>query len=228
MKLLVIEDDAELRGLVVEHLVGIGFAVDAFGRAEEGRAALETADFDLMLLDLGLPDGTGESLLREGRMLTDGRLPVIIMTARDAMQDRLDLLNAGADDFVLKPFDLLELEARLRAVLRRPGARRERELQCGDLSFDTISRSAFACGKEITVTRREAALLEELMRANERTVVRDALEDRLYAFSEPVTPNALEAMVSRLRRRLIAAGASVEIETKRGIGYRLVSVPVAT
>lgn len=224
MKLLVVEDDKALRNLVAEHLKSIGYTVDEFGRADEARAALSTTSYDLILLDLGLPDDTGESLLRHARSPAGEGLPVVICTARDALQDRLDLLNAGADDFVLKPFDLLELEARIRAVLRRPGRRTGRDLRCGDISFDTASRLAKTDRRELNLSRREAALLEELMRANERTVVREALEDRLYAFSEPVTPNALEALVSRLRRRISEADACVQIETKRGIGYRLVAM----
>ncbi|MDE2577168.1 MAG: response regulator transcription factor [Hyphomicrobiales bacterium] len=223
MKLLVIEDDVPLRSLVVEHFTALDFVVDGVGRADEARAALAVSSYDLMLLDLGLPDGTGEALLREVRARTGSSLPVIIFTARDAFEDRIALLNAGADDFVLKPFDLLELEARIRAVLRRPGARERGLLVSGNLSFDIGSRAPSVDGREFSVTKREAALLEELMRAGEHTVVREALEDRLYAFSEPVTPNALEALVSRLRRRLSSVKASVEIETKRGIGYRLIS-----
>lgn len=223
MKLLIVEDDVALKDLVVEHLESAGYTVDAVGRADEALVALRLSQYDLLLLDLSLPDGSGEHLLSEARMLTKGELPVVIFTAREAMDDRLAMLNAGADDFILKPFDLLELEARLRAVLRRPGRRRENRLTCGDLSFDLISRSADVAGRELILSRREGALLEELLRACERTVVREALEERLYAFSEPVTPNALEALVSRLRRRISTAGASATIETIRGIGYRLVS-----
>jgi len=223
MKILIVEDDVALRDIVAEHLASAAFTVDAFGRADEAGAALRTSEYDLMLLDLNLPDGTGEALLAEAREITHASLPIVIFTARDALADRLALLNAGADDFILKPFDLLELEARLRAVLRRPGQRRKECLACGDLSFDLVSRLASVSGREIDLSKREGALLEGLMQSSERTVVREALEERLYSFSEPVTPNALEALVSRLRRRLVAAGASVEIETKRGIGYRLIS-----
>ncbi|MBA3668649.1 MAG: response regulator transcription factor [Sphingomonas sp.] len=223
MKLLIVEDDVPLRDLVAEHLETAGYTLDAVGRADEALAALRLSQYDLLLLDLNLPDGSGEHLLTEARMLTRSELPIVIFTARDALNDRLSLLNAGADDFILKPFDLLELEARLRAVLRRPGRRRENRMTCGDLSFDVISRTADVSGRELTLSRREGALLEELLRACERTVVREALEERLYAFREPVTPNALEALVSRLRRRLQAAGGLVAIETIRGIGYRLIS-----
>lgn len=223
MKLLIVEDDLPLRSLVVEHLEGRGYTVDGVGRVDDALAALRLSTYDLLLLDLNLPDGAGESLLTEARLLTRSQMPVVIFTAKEDLENRLALLNAGADDFMVKPFDLLELEARLRAVLRRPGQRGDDRLGCGNLSFDLVSRSAQVAGLEFTISRREGALLEELLRARERTVVREALEEQLYAFREPVTPNALEALVSRLRRRLSEAGASVIVETKRGIGYRLIS-----
>ncbi len=145
------------------------------------------------------------------------------MTARDALEDRVRGLDAGADDYIVKPFALAELEARLRAVLRRPGGRDGPVRACGRLLFDVTARAASVDGVPLDLTRREAALLEELLRVGGRVVVKDTLEERLYGFDEPVTPNALEAAVSRLRRRLGEAGAGVRIETKRGIGYRLVA-----
>lgn len=145
----------------------------------------------------------------------------MIVTARDSVEDRVRGLNAGADDYIVKPFALIELEARLRSVLRCPGARSERVLGFGRLALDTVSREAFVDGLSLDLSRREAALLEELMRAGDRIVIKDALEGRLYAFDERVTPNALEAAVSRLRKKLAIVQAGVQIETKRGIGYRL-------
>jgi two-component system, OmpR family, response regulator QseB len=132
-------------------------------------------------------------------------------------------LNAGADDYIVKPFDLIELEARLRAVLRRPGTRDSPSLKVGALNFDPASRQASVDGVVLDLARRETDLLEQLLRAAGRTVVKDALEERLYAFGDSVTPNALEATVSRLRKRLTKAAGGVRIETKRGIGYRLVA-----
>jgi two-component system OmpR family response regulator len=153
---------------------------------------------------------------------TGGQLPVVVLTARDAVAERVRLLNLGADDFILKPFDLLELEARIRAVLRRPGARTGRRIACGDIEIEPGTGDVRIGDVSFTaMSRRELALLEELMRAAERTVVREALEERLYSFDEAVTPNALEQTVSRLRRKLAEAGSTVVIETKRGIGYRL-------
>lgn len=223
MKILLVEDHLELRDLVAGHFVGRGFVVDAVSTAEEARAALTTGGYDVMLLDLGLPDSDGMVLLREVPALVAGGLPTLVVTARDSLEDRLAGLNEGADDYLVKPFNLLELEARLRAVLRRPGSREGPKLACGALLYDAASREVFVRGDLIEMSRRESDLLEALLRAAGRVVVRDFLEEQLYSFNEPVTPNALEAVVSRLRRRLTNAGAGVRVETRRGIGYRLVS-----
>jgi DNA-binding response OmpR family regulator len=223
MRILVVEDHPGLRKMIRGHLESRGFAVDAVGRADEAGAALAVTPYDLMVLDLGLPDADGTAVLREGRRSSGGRLPVIIVTARDALSDRLQLLNAGADDFILKPVNLLELEARLRAVLRRPGIRADNRLQCGDLSIEPGTGDVQVNGVRIELPRREFALLEELMRARERTVLRGKLEERLYAFDDPVSSNALEKSVSRLRRHLGRAGSAMVLLTKRGIGYRLAS-----
>lgn len=224
MRVLLVEDHPAMREMVADHLARRGFAVDTAGGTAEARAALAAASYDALVLDLGLPDGDGVEILREARVLTAGRLPTLLVTARDALEDRVRGLNAGADDYIVKPFDLLELEARLRAVLRRPGGRGDpAALRCGELAFDPASRQASVRGVALDLARRETDLLEELLRAAGRLVVRDALQERLYSFNEPVTANALEAAVSRLRKRLIAAVAGVRIETRRGIGYRLVA-----
>lgn len=228
MKILFVEDNKRLQSLVVPHLEGAGFVVDWVGCASDAEAALLDTEYDAMLLDLGLPDADGSSLLAQARRKAANDLPVIILTARDELEERLRLLNDGADDFILKPFDLLELEARLRAVLRRPGVRSSEVLTFEDLTFDIRTREAHAAGRQLEVARRELSLLEELMRAKGRIVVREALEDRLYAFSEPVTPNALEQAISRLRRGLKEIDSHVGISTKRGIGYQLMNARVAT
>jgi two-component system response regulator QseB len=221
MRVLLLEDHRELRQMIGDHLAGRGFAVDAFAYGHEALTAVEAVTYDAVVLDLGLPDSDGMDILATLRARTSGRLPALIVTARDSVEDRVRGLNAGADDYIVKPFDLTELEARLRSVLRRPGIRSEAVLGFGRLAFDAVSREAFVDGHSLDLTRREAALLEELLRAGGRVVIKDVLEDRLYAFAEPVTPNALEAAVSRLRKKLAAARAGVQIETKRGIGYRL-------
>ena len=181
MKILLIEDHAALREMVAGHLTSRGFAVDEAASADEARAALSVTSYDVLVLDLGLPDGDGIELLEETRRKTSAAVPVIVVTARDALDERVRGLNAGADDYIVKPFDLVELEARLRAVLRRPGGREDMILRCGRLHLNTVSREASVGIALLDLTRREAALLEELLRARGRIVVKDALEDRIYA-----------------------------------------------
>ena len=220
MRILLVEDHEALRRMTSDHLVERGFVVDAVGSVEAARAAMDIARYDAMILDLGLPDGSGVDLLKTARR---GRPspPALILTARDGVAERIAGLNAGADDYMVKPFDLAELEARLRAVLRRPGPRADVELRLGRLVFDTLARQAKVDGRTLVLRRRETLLLEVMLAAAGRIVVRDVLEERLYGYDQMVTANALEAAVSRLRRGLEDAGAGVVIETRRGIGYLL-------
>lgn len=221
MRILLVEDHPSLREIVSDHLSQRGFAVDAVSLGDEALSAIRATDYAVIILDLGLPDMDGLAILTELRKHAAAHLPVLILTARDAVSDRVRGLNAGADDYLVKPFDLAELEARLRAVLRRPGMRDSSSYDFAGLSFDTISREASVNGLPLELSRRETALLEELIRAAGRVVVKDLLEERLYGFNEAVTANAVEAVVSRLRRKIEASGAGVRIETRRGIGYRL-------
>lgn len=223
MRILLVEDHSALREMIADHLMRRGFAVDPVACAAEARAALAVTSYDGLILDLGLPDEDGMRILGETRSRGGGALPTLIVTARDALEDRVRGLNGGADDYVVKPFDVLELEARLRAVLRRPGMRGDLTLRYGRVAFDPASRQTTVDGTVVDLPRRETDVLEHLMQAAGRVVVKDAIEERLYSFDEPVTSNALEAAVSRLRKRLLAAKAGVRIETKRGIGYRLVN-----
>lgn len=222
MKILLLEDNAAMREIVADHLTQCGFVVDAVKTGDEALSAVATISYDAMVLDLGLPDIDGMEVLRQVHAQTGGRLPALIVTARDGLESRLLGLNSGADDYILKPFELGELEARLRAVLRRPGQRGSTTNSFGPLMLDPRSRQVFVEGVAIELTRRELALLEELLRAAGRIVVKDALEDRLYSLDKEVSSNAIEATVSRLRRKLAAADASVSINTVRGIGYRIV------
>ena len=223
MRVLLVEDHPELCEMVASHLVRRGYTVDRAGSIEEARIALAVMSYDGLVLDLGLPDGDGMAILKEARARNGLGLPTLLVTARDAVEDRVRGLDAGADDYIVKPFNVVEFEARLRAVLRRPGPRGNLVLSCGHLTLDLASREARAKGAPVDLTRQETGLLEQLMRAAGRVVVRDALEERLYSFEQPFTCNALEAAVSRLRKRLASANASVRLETKRGIGYRLVA-----
>jgi len=221
MKILLVEDNATLRTLIVAHLRERGFVIDPVATGNDALTAMASASYDAIILDLGLPDIDGLDLLRRVRAGLRADLPALILTARDAVEQRIAGLDAGADDYILKPFDVAELDARLRAVLRRPGARQNPVHVFQDLSFDTASRTATRADAVIDLTPREAGLFEELIRNGNRIVVRDSLAERLYGIDEDVSANALEATVSRLRRKLAAAGSVVHIETMRGIGYRL-------
>lgn len=217
-----------MREMMTAHLREGGFVTDAVGRGDEAIAAVSTSLYDAVILDLGLPDIDGLTVLRHLRSGDAPNVPVLVLTARDSVGDRVQGLDAGADDYLLKPFDLDEFDARVRSLLRRPGQRRDPMLRLGPIAYDTEAREARIGDVLLDLTRRELSLLEELIRAGGRTVVRDRLEDRLYGAPETVTGNALEATVSRLRRRLAQAGGpEVAIETIRGIGYRLATSPSA-
>ena len=225
MQVLLVEDHDELRDMLHAHLLQVGFAADAVRCGLDALAAVEAAPYDAVILDLGLPDLDGVEVLRRLRAGPAAGLPILVLTARQSIGDRVQGLDAGADDYLVKPFDMLELDARLRSITRRTERRPDasRPLHVGDLRFDPPAREAMVGETKLALTRRETALLEELLRGGGRTLVRDVLEDRLYGFAEVFTGNALEATVSRLRRRLAAAGSSVAIETVRGIGYRLLA-----
>jgi DNA-binding response OmpR family regulator len=221
MRVLLVEDHRAMREMIADHLKERGFAVDAVSRGAHATAAAAVAKIDAVILDLVLPDMDGIEVLTSLRA-SHPELPAIILTARDSVDDRLHGLNSGADDYIVKPFNLLELEARLRAVLRRSGNVRGTTYSLGGVTFDTVTREATAFGKSLELTRRESALLEELMRVPGQVITKDRLEDRLYALEDSGSSNALEAAVSRLRRKLAGARASLSIETKWGIGYRLI------
>ncbi|WP_370678381.1 response regulator transcription factor [Comamonas sp. GB3 AK4-5] len=221
MKLLVVEDHQDLRALLQAHLERMGFAVDVAATGQQALHAIACSDFDAVILDLGLPDMDGMQVLACCERCRQ-RIPCIILTARDALESRLAGLNRGADDYVLKPFEVAELEARVRAVLRRAQGGSEPSLRLGNVVFETDSRHTTVAGKEVELLRREAMLLEEMLRVWPRTVVKERMEEHLYASRESVTLNAVEALISRLRRKLRDGGANVLIDTVRGVGYRMV------
>jgi len=221
MKLLIVEDHQEINGLLSQHLERIGFAVDAVRTGRTALDAMAVGEYDALLLDLGLPDMDGMEVLSQCQK-SDKRIPCIVLTARDALSSRLAGFNAGADDYVLKPFEISELEARLRAVLRRVQGVRHQTLSLGNVAFETESRFTTVNGRQVELLRREAMLLEEMLKVWPRIAVKEGLEERLYASREVVTLNAVEALVSRLRRKLRDSGADVQIDTVRGIGYRMV------
>ena len=215
MRILLVEDDAALGRAVREHLALAGHAVDLIGTFGEAEEAIRGGSHALLLLDIGLPDGSGLDLLRGARSRGDWR-PTIVLTARDQITDRIEGLKAGADDYLVKPFDLGELLARVQAVARRSASRPDHLHQHGDVVLNLEDHRATLAGAEVMVTAREWAILERLLRRPGAVVSREQLEEAVYAFSAEVESNAIEVYVSRLRRKL---GATL-IETLRGIGYR--------
>lgn len=221
MRLLLVEDEERLRELVQRHLARVGFTVDPVGSVEDAEAALAATRYDVIVLDLGLPAAQdGLSLLRALRKRRDAT-PVLILTARDGVDDRVTGLNSGADDYLLKPFAVPELVARLKALLRRPAGALGTVLEAGNIRFDTAERSLVVDGKPVTLTPRELALLENLLRRVGRVVPKTMLEERIYGFGDEVTPNSLEVLLHRLRRKLAGSRFSGEIHTVRGVGYLL-------
>lgn len=219
MRVLLVEDHPPLAEAVSDALRRAGFAVDHAATAAEARELAALASHALILLDLGLPDGDGLRLLPVLRR--GGRTPVIVLTARDRLDDRVAGLDGGADDYVVKPVEMPELVARARAVLRRPGDRSDTMLRLGPLALDTVARSVSVNDLPLVLGRRELGVLEHLMRNAGRVASRQALEEAIYTIDDEVTPNALEAAVSRLRRALEAAACPVPVVNVRGVGWML-------
>ncbi|MFA5119729.1 response regulator transcription factor [Zavarzinia sp.] len=220
MRILLVEDDADLGPMVAENLRRDGFAVDLAGSVADAAALAKAGRFDAAVIDRRLPDGEGLSLVPLLHRLHPG-LPILALTARNQIEDRVMGLNAGADDYMGKPFAQSELVARLHALLRRPRDSLTPRLSLGNLTYDATNGEAAVAGTPLVLPRRERALLEVLLRRAGRVVQKEAALDTLYGLDDAVEPNALEAVVSRLRRRLIEAGAAAEIVTVRGVGYVL-------
>jgi DNA-binding response OmpR family regulator len=218
MRLLVIEDEVELGALLQAALQRGGFAVDLARTLDAASGFLDIVAYDVAILDLGLPDGDGLTLLRRIRK-GGSALSVLILTARDAPEDRVLGLDAGADDYLIKPFHMPELIARVRALLRRPNAALGVTLTLGNLLLDTTSRQVRVAGAEVGLSLRETSMLEVLLRQQGTVVTREIMEQRLYSFEAQLGSNALEVLVHRLRRRLTEVGAAVTIHTVRGVGY---------
>jgi two-component system response regulator TctD len=217
MRFLLVEDNIELSEAVIARLSLDGHAVDHAKTLAEADEWLAVADYDLMLLDVMLPDGDGREFLRRTR--TTERLPVIVLTARSQVSDRVDTLDLGADDYITKPFDFGELEARCRAVLRRRGTPTPALIPLGEALFDPSGGTLSHAGETKPLRNRELRLLEVFARNKGQILSKTQLLDRLFSQDAEVSENAIEVYVGRLRKRLLPAG--VEIETVRGVGYRI-------
>ncbi|HEY4161626.1 MAG TPA: response regulator transcription factor [Dongiaceae bacterium] len=218
MRLLLVEDNDRLSEFLEKALHDSGFTVDRCANVTDADAALAGVKFDATIMDLGLPDGDGLTLVKGMRGRGD-QTPVLILTARDGLNDRVGGLNGGADDYMVKPFAMEELIARVKALLRRPGAALGVELTLGNVSLDTTGPNLTVGGKPVALTRREVTLLEILLRRPGKVVARNSIEDGLYGFNDDVGSNALEVLVSRLRKKLTAVGADIHLHTVRGVGY---------
>lgn len=216
MRILLIEDDTVLGAAVRDQIAGDGHSVDWVMRLDAAGDAMLGASYDLILLDLMLPDGRGIGFLKTLRTQGDVT-PVIILTALDQISDRIEGLNAGADDYLVKPFDLTELSARIGSVARRYSGNPNPLISHGALEIDIAARSVFRDGKPVQLTAREWALLDAFLARPGQLLSKPQLEEKLYAFGSEIESNTIEVHVSRLRKKL---GASV-IETERGMGYRL-------
>lgn len=198
-----------------EHVASFGW-VDWMKRLDEARQSLATVPYDLVLLDLNLPDGRGLDVLRELRR-GGSKVPVIILTALDQIASRIEGLNSGADDYLVKPFDLSELSARVAAVARRYGGNPNPLLQLGQLEIDLARRFINVAGRPVDLTAREWAVLERLLRRPNAIIAKSEIEDSLYEFGAEIDSNAVEVYVSRLRKKL----GRETIKTVRGVGYKV-------
>lgn len=219
MKILVVEDDNLLRQGLQQALSHEQYSCDVARSVAEAESLVKVSEYGLILLDLGLPDGDGMTLLKRWRQRGMSQ-PVLILTARDALDDRVAGLDRGADDYMIKPFALAELLARVRALLRRDQGLASNQLQCGDLCLDLDDKAVTQRGEAVVLTRREFALLRRLMMQAGKVVSRERLQEDIYDWQDDIGSNALEVHIHHLRRKL---GADL-IRTIRGEGYRLESI----
>ncbi|MEY2952869.1 MAG: hypothetical protein RLZZ401_956 [Pseudomonadota bacterium] len=220
MRLLLVEDNRQLAEWLSRTLQQDRYAVECAYDGDDANYRLHTQTYDLVILDLALPKMQGEEVLRRLRA-RDDNVPVLILTARDTMQGRISGLDSGADDYMAKPFEVAELEARIRVLLRRSANHKNPVLRCGNLSFDSNTRQFSVSQATLALTPREHTLLEALMMKPGKTVSKQALAESLFTLDETVSPEAIEIYVHRLRKKLHDSDAA--IITLRGLGYLLKS-----
>lgn len=220
MRLLLVEDTADVAEAIVASFGHRGDAVDHVNSVDTAASALAVQDYDVIILDIGLPDGLGTDILSSLR--DRGKpTPVLMLTARSDIEDRVAALDKGADDYLVKPFDLRELHARVRAMLRRQDTDRSGIVEFGDIRFDPAGLTVEVKGRPLSLARRELNLLEILLANRERVVAKDRLLEGMYSFKdEEVGPNAVELYVGRLRKKL--CDSRITIKTLRGLGYQMV------
>jgi DNA-binding response OmpR family regulator len=220
MRLLLVEDNEQFSSLLRRGLEKVGLSTDVVATGNDALGAVAVGHFDVILLDLGLPDEDGVAVLRSLRR-RGCTTPVIVLTARGSVRDRVAGLDSGADDYLVKPFALEELVARVNALMRRPPNMLGAALRLGNLTLDTTARQVFVDGRPCTFLGREVAILESLLRRSGRAVPKRILESNLYGLEGEIGSNAVEVYVHRLRKRLTDTGASVQIHTLRGLGYSI-------
>jgi DNA-binding response OmpR family regulator len=220
MRLLLVEDSERLRGLLAESVHLAGWRIDCASTIANAKEAVGTIAYDLALIDLGLPDGDGMNLVRDLRS-NNFTAPILVVTARGAIEDRVTALDGGADDYLIKPFNHIELLARCRALLRRRTPNFAEKIVVGGLTFDPASGHVGIPGESLAIAPRERSVLELLMRNLGRVISKQAIETTLSEFGDEISTNAVELAISRLRRRLSPFDLGMEIETIRGVGYLL-------
>jgi len=225
VKILIVEDQRRLGQFLKKGLTEHAYTATWVQSCREARDALCETHYDAIILDLGLPDGDGLMLLRELRH-RNNPVPVMVLTARGGLNDRVQGLRSGADDYLVKPFALEELVARLEAQLRRPGHMLGSLLRIANLEFDTRNRQAAIDERPQVLSARETAVLELLMRSKGRVVSKKQVEDHIFGHSGEVASNAVEVYVHRLRKQLTDAGSTAEVHTVRGVGYILMEPKV--
>ena len=218
MKFLLVEDNLDLANAIASRMRIDGHVIDHAEKLEDASAFVATGEYDLILLDIMLPDGDGRTFLEKHRA-SDLDTPVIVLTARSQVSDRIGSLDLGADDYVTKPFDHAELEARIRAVLRRRSGNARTKIEIGGVVFDPVAGHLTVGGEAVTMRNRELRLLELFLNAPGQIFSKNKLSDRLFSYDEDVSENAIEVYIGRLRKHLSAS--KLRITTLRGLGYRL-------
>jgi len=224
MRILVVEDDPKVQALLTKGLREESYAVDVAGDGEEALYQVSINDYDAVILDIMIPEPDGFEVCR--RLRSSGtRIPILMLTAKDAVEDRIRGLDLGADDYVVKPFDFAEIVARLRALLRRGEALRSKTIEVSDLRLDTHARSASRGGKAIALTTKEYALLEYLARNQGRVIGREEIAEHVWDETFDPVSNLIEVYVNRLRKKLDATGGPL-LHTRRGAGYVLAELKI--